>query len=75
MLMSAGATIICEFVSYLIQIIAFKLSIEIIAFIKIIAIETLFNAMLIIIIYPLIEKAGDALERVFTNKNILTKYY
>lgn len=75
MLMTIGATITCEIISYLIQIIVFKLSIELLPFIKIVAIETLYNAMLIIIIYPLIERAGELLERVFKEKRILTKYY
>ena len=75
MLMTIGATLICEIISYLIQIIVFKLSIELLPFIKVVAIETLYNAMLIIIIYPLIEKAGEILEKVFKKKSILTKYY
>ncbi len=75
MLMTAGATLACEIISYLIQIIIFKLSIDILPFIKIVLIETLYNAMIIIIIYPLIEKAGEILEKVFKEKNILTKYY
>lgn len=75
MLMTIGATLICELISYLIQIIVFKLSIELLPFIKIIAIETLYNTMLIIIIYPLIEKAGVLFERIFTENRILTRYY
>lgn len=75
MLMTIGATLTCEIISYLIQIIVFKLSIELLPFIKIVAIETLYNAMLIIIMYPLIERTGEILERVFKEKRILTKYY
>lgn len=75
MLMTAGVTLICELISYLIQIIVFKLSLEILPLIKILAIEILYNSMLIIIIYPLIEKTGDVLERIFKGKSILTKYY
>lgn len=75
MLMTAGATLACEIISYLIQIILFKLSIELLPFIKIIAIETLYNVMIVIIIYPLIEKLGEVLERIFIEKSIFTKYY
>ena len=75
MLMTIGATLICEIVSYLVQIIIFKLSINLPVFIKIILIETLYNAIITIIIYPLMEKVGDTLEKVFKGKNILTKYY
>ena len=75
MLMTIGATLICEIISYIIQIIVFKLLIELFSFIRIIAIETLYNTMIIIIIYPLIEKSGEILEKVFLRKNILTKYF
>lgn len=75
MMMTIFATLICEMISYLIQIIVFKLSIELLSFINIIAIETLYNTMLIIIIYPLIEKTGEALEKIYKERNILTKYY
>jgi len=75
MLMTIWVTLICEIISYLVQIVVFKLSIEILPFIKIISIEILYNTMLIIIIYPLIEKAGNLIEKVFTENKILTRYY
>ena len=59
MVMSATATFVCELV----------------AFIKIILLEILFNSMIIIIIYPIIEKSGMLLEKIFTESKILTKYY
>lgn len=75
MLMTIVATLICEIISYAIQIIAFKLNIELFPFIKIIFMEILYNTMIIIIIYPIIEKLGELLEKVFLRKNILTKYF
>ena len=75
MLMAAATVFACELISYIYQIILFNLSIEILAFIKIITIEILFNSMIIIIIYPIIEKAGTLLERTFTEDKILTRYY
>lgn len=75
MLITAGASIICETVSYFFQVVLFKLSIEILAFLKIIAIESLFNLIIIIIIYPLLRNAGEVLMKIFKEKNILTKYY
>ena len=75
MVMAAGATFACELISYILQIILFSLSIEIFTFIKIILIEILFNSMIIIIIYPIIEKAGILLERIFTEDKVLTRYY
>ena len=43
MLMAAGTTLICELTSYIIQIIVFKLSLEIVSLIKILAVEILYN--------------------------------
>lgn len=73
--MSLATTFLCELISYIYQIILFGLSIEILAFVKIILIELLFNSMVIIIIYPIIEKTGIILEKIFTEDKILTKYY
>lgn len=73
--MSAISTLVCEIISYIVQIILFKLSFELGAFIKIILIEIIFNSMIIIIIYPIIEKTGILLERVFKEDKILTRYY
>ena len=75
MLITLGTTFICEIISYIIQIILFNLKIEILTFLRIITIEALFNVILIIIIYPLIEKSGEALKKTFKEKEILTKYY
>lgn len=75
MLITLGTSLICETISYLIQIIIFKLLIEVQAFVKILVIEALYNVIIIIIIYPLLEKLGEILTRIFKEKNILTKYY
>ena len=75
MVMTLVTTFICELISYVLQIIIFKLSIDVLPFLKIILIEIIFNAMIVIIIYPIIEKTGSALERVFTEEKILTRYY
>ena len=75
MVMTLSATFVCELISYIFQIILFKISIDIFPFIKIILIEIIFNAMLVIIIYPIIRKAGLKLEEIFTDDKILTRYY
>lgn len=74
MLMAMGTTLICEIVAYIYKIIN-GASVEIIAFLKIILIEIIFNIMIIIIIYPLIQKLGTKLEEVFSEDKILTKYF
>ena len=45
------------------------------SFIKILAIETLFNVILVIILYPLLQKVGYIVEGIFKNKNVLTRYF
>lgn len=74
MLMTAGVTLICEIISYIMQIIVFDLSVDII-FLKIVLMETLYNTMLVIILYPIIKRAGARLEKIFTEQKILTRYY
>lgn len=74
-LMAAATAFLCELISYIYQIIIFNLSIEVFAFLKIILIEILFNSMIIIIIYPIIQKSGILLERIFTEDRVLTRYY
>ncbi len=75
MLMTSAATFICETISYIIQMILFNLSFELLIYVKIILLEILFNTMLIIIIYPIIKKAGILLEKIFTESKTLTRYY
>jgi len=75
MVMTAATTLICELISYILQILLFNLSIEVFTFVKLILIETLFNSMIIIIIYPIIEKSGILLERIYAKDKVLTRYY
>lgn len=75
MLMIAGSTIVYEIGCYVFNIITLGMSIEILSFIKILLIEVLYNIIIVIIIYPLIQKVGHALEEVFKSRNILTRYF
>ena len=50
-------------------------SIEIISFIKILLIETLYNIIITIILYPLIQKFGYAIEEEYKGNKILTRYF
>ena len=74
MLISMGTTLICEIIAYIYKIIN-GASIEVLTFLKIVLIEIIFNLMIIIIIYPLIQKLGIKLEEVFNKDKILTKYF
>lgn len=74
MLTTMASTLICETVSYILQIIILNMEISILHFIQIILVEIMYNAIIIIIIYPILKKAGIVLEQNFeTNK--FMKYF
>lgn len=75
MLMIAGCTAIYEVGCYIFNVVTLEMNFEIIAFIKILLIEIIYNLIITIIIYPLIQKAGHALEDIFKTKKILTRYF
>ena len=75
MLMVAGATIIFEVLSYILNFIFLSTNVEIWSFIKVLAIETIFNLIITIIIYPLIQNAGYYIENEYKGNKILTRYF
>ncbi len=75
MLMVIGSTILYEIGIYGFEVIKYSLSPEIQEFIFILGIEVLFNTLLTIILYPLIQKLGYKAEEIFKSKRILTRYY
>ena len=77
MSMQIGATIIFELGTYIINALIQSYEIEIITFIKILLIEILYNTLLTIIIYPIMQKLGYKIEEIIKNKNLslLTRYF
>ena len=75
MVMGVVATVIFEVLSYILNYIFVSTNIEIINFIKILAIEVLYNLILTIILYPLIQKAGYYIENEYKGNKILTRYF
>ncbi len=75
MVMVIVATAIFEIFSYLLSYILTSINIEIINFIKILSIEIIYNLILAIILYPLIQKAGYYIENEYKGNKILTKYF
>lgn len=73
--MVAGATLVFELGSYFLNSIILEFEREFYYFTKIVLIEILYNVLLSIIIYPLIQKAGYTIDRNFKKKNILTRYF
>ncbi len=73
--MVAGATLIFELGSYFMNSIILDFEREYLYFIKIVLIEILYNVLLSIILYPLIQKVGYVIDRSFKKNNILTRYF
>lgn len=70
-----ATTIIAETAIYLLNYVIQNSNINILAFIKILSIETLYNVILSIILYPLIQKAGYYIENEYKGNRILTRYF
>lgn len=74
-LMTIGVTVIYEIGVYLLNYMIISINIEILPFIKILLIEILYNVIITIILYPLLQKIGYYIEESFRGKEILTRYY
>lgn len=75
MFMVLGSTIIFEVLNYLFNYIFLSINVEIISFIIILAIEVLYNLILAIILYPLLQKTGYYIEDEYKGNKILTRYF
>lgn len=75
MFMVLGATLIYEVIVYILNYIVFSTNVEMINFIKILAIEIIYNLIIVIILYPLIQKFGYVIENEYKGNKILTRYF
>ena len=75
LLMITGVTAIYEVGVYVMNYLIASSSIEILAFMKIVAIEIFYHIILGIILYPLFQKVGYYMEEAFRGKQILTRYF
>ena len=73
--MVAGATLVYELGTYFLNSIFLEFEREYWNFIKILFIEILYNVLLSIIFYPMIQKLGYLIDRNFKRNNILTRYF
>ncbi len=73
--MVAGSTLIYELGTYFLNSIILEFSREYLYFIKIVVLEIIYNVLLAIILYPLIQKIGYEIDRNFKKNNILTRYF
>jgi len=75
LLIGAFCTVVYEILLYIFQIIFFQVSVEIFPFLRILAIETIYNILVIIIIYPIIKNFGYEVESEIKGDKILTRYF
>ena len=75
MLMVFGSTFLVEVLNYLLDYMFLSINIEIISFLRILLIEIVYNLILTIILYPLIQKAGYYIENEYKGNKILTRYF
>ena len=75
LLMGVITTIIYEVIYCILQYIIVETNVDILAFTKILAIEVIYNILLIIIFYPLIKITGYEIENEIKGDKILTRYF
>lgn len=75
MLMVMVATASYETFIYLYNGTILSSNIEILEFIRVLLIEVVYNTLLTIILYPIMQKCGYKIEEIFKNPQILTRYF
>lgn len=75
MAMVGISTVIYEIGVYVLRYIMFEINIELISFIKILLVETIYNIILTIILYPIMQLTGYDVEEEFKGSKILTRYF
>ena len=75
MIMVLCSTILSELMIAILKYMVLNTSVEILSFIKILIIEVIFNLMITIILYPLIQKFGYYIENEYKENKILTRYF
>ena len=69
------STFIYEIGSYIIGCFIFGYDVQVVSFIKILLIEAMYNIIVTIILYPLLQKFGYEIEEEYKGNKILTKYF
>lgn len=68
MLLVASSTLLFESLGYVFYIWKLGVTLELVSFTKILVIEILYNVIITIILYPLIQKGSNVLYDIFKNK-------
>ena len=70
-----GATIIYEIGYYALNGLILGYDFEWIRFMKILIYEVIYNVLITILLYPIIQNLGYKVDRAFKRNNILTRYF
>ena len=69
------STVIFEVGEYIINYFVIKTTIDVIPFIQVLLVECIYNAIITIILYPLMQKSGNKIETEYKGNKILTRYF
>lgn len=75
MIMVIVSTFIYEIGAYLLGCPIYGYSLEIFSFLKILLLEVIYNIMITIILYPIMQKLGYQIEEEYKGNKILTRYF
>ena len=75
LLMVIGSTVIYEFGYYTLNGFILRYNFEWLKFMRIIIFEVIYNSLITILLYPLIQNTGYKVDRIFKKNNILTRYF
>lgn len=74
-LLVMGATASFEIFVHIYKALSISMNVDIWIFTRILIIEIIYNALITIILYPLMQKLGYKVEEIFKNPQILTRYF
>lgn len=74
-IMVAISTIVFEIGAYILNYFINEIELQILPFIQILLIETIYNCMLTVIVYPLIQLLGNKIEDEYKGNKMLTRYF
>ena len=73
--MVIGSTIIYELGYYILSVAIIGYDFEWLRFMRIVIFEVIYNVLITILLYPLIQNLGYKIDRNFKKNNILTRYF
>ena len=74
-IMGSIVTALYEVFLYIYMVMSYSADVNLLKFLYVLAIEIVYNAMLLIIFYPWVQKYGSLAEDVYKNNNMLPKYF